>query len=102
MTAARRCMCIRVDELSRGPGRLDTIETQPYQRILQKNICHHRSNRHTDRLWPGQTGAQPLAEFRPPPPSRDVTYRDRDSLLLTDQHDQLLAPGDARIEQIAL
>jgi hypothetical protein len=35
-------------------------------------------------------------------PPRHVANRDGDSLLLTDQHDPLLAPSDAGIEQISL
>src|SRR5947207_4559480 len=34
---------------------------------------------------------QPLVQLRPAPPPRDVAHGDRDSLLVADQHDQLLA-----------
>ena len=41
-------------------------------------------------------------QFRKPPSPRNIANRDGDRLLLTDQHDQLLAAGNASIEQISL
>src|SRR6266436_2612165 len=38
---------------------------------------------------------QPFMQLRPAPPARDVSDSNGDGLLLTDQNDQLLAPGEA-------
>ena len=41
-------------------------------------------------------------QLRPTPSARDIAYRNCDSLLLPNQHDQPLATGDAGVKQIAL
>ena len=45
---------------------------------------------------------QPFGELRPPPPSRGISNRNGDCLLLPHQHNQLLASRDAGIKQISL
>jgi hypothetical protein len=50
----------------------------------------------------GWAGTQPFAQLRPTPPARDVAYRDSDSFLLANQHDEPLAAGDAGVDQISL
>jgi hypothetical protein len=46
--------------------------------------------------------AQAFCQLRPSPPARHVTHRNGDRLLLSNQHDQLLASGDAGVEKIPL
>jgi hypothetical protein len=46
--------------------------------------------------------SQPLTKLRPPPAPRYATDGDRDGLALADQDDQSFAPGDTRVQQIAL
>src|SRR5215467_4811089 len=50
----------------------------------------------------GCARAQPLLQLRPTPPTRDVAHRDSDGLLLSDQHDKLLAAGDAGVKKVPL
>ena len=50
----------------------------------------------------GRARTQPFLQLRPPPPTRDVAYRDGDGLFLTDQYDELLAPRNAGIKQVPL
>jgi hypothetical protein len=50
----------------------------------------------------GRAGTQPLAQLRPPPPTRYVPRRDGDGLLLPDQNDQPLAASDAGVEKVPL
>ena len=50
----------------------------------------------------GSIRHEPFVQLRPSPPPRDVFYRDGDSLLLADQHDQPFAARDAGIEQVPL
>src|SRR5215831_18584283 len=45
---------------------------------------------------------QPLAQLRPPSPSRHVTHRNSDSLFLSDQYDQTLTACDAGVERVSL
>ena len=46
--------------------------------------------------------AQPLAQLRPTPPTRDVAHSNSDSLLLPNQNDKPLAARDARVEKVTL
>ena len=46
--------------------------------------------------------AQPFTQLRPAPSAGDVAYRNGDSLLLTDHHDQSFAARDAGVEKIPL
>ena len=45
---------------------------------------------------------EPFVQLGPAPTPRNVLHRDGDSLLLSDQHDQPLAAGDAGIKQVPL
>jgi hypothetical protein len=45
---------------------------------------------------------QPLAQFRPPPPARNIAHRDSAGLLLPDQNNQPLAPCDAGVKKVPL
>ena len=45
---------------------------------------------------------KPLVQLRPAPPARDVANRDGDRLLLANQNDEVLAPGDTGVEEIPL
>ena len=45
---------------------------------------------------------QPLLQFRPSPPSRDILYGDRNCLLLAHEDNQTLAPCNTGVEQIPL
>jgi hypothetical protein len=58
----------------------------------------------TDRafLYLAWAASQPLPQLRPTPPPRDVLHGDCHGLLLADEHDQLLAACDARVDQVAL
>src|SRR5439155_14879790 len=47
-------------------------------------------------------GAEPFLQLRPPSSARDISDSDGDSLLLTDQHDQLLTPSDPGVEKVPL
>src|SRR5215207_668025 len=50
----------------------------------------------------GWTRTQPLTEFRPPSPARNVAHRDGHGLLLPDQDDQPLPARNAGVEQVPL
>ena len=56
----------------------------------------HRANSSRDS-W---IRAQPLRQLRPSPPAGDVSHRDGDGLLLSDQHDQPLAACDTGVQKI--
>src|SRR5271165_4213768 len=49
-----------------------------------------------------RAGPQPIIEFRPASPARNISNGDRDGLLLADENHELLATGDAGIEEIPL
>jgi len=51
--------------------------------LAEKIHCFRGSTRHADLLPGGRTRTQP------PPPTRDVAYRDGDGLFLTDQHEPI-------------
>jgi hypothetical protein len=46
--------------------------------------------------------AQPLGQLRPSAPPRNITHRDGNRLLLTNQNDQPRASGDAGVEKVTL
>src|SRR5208282_1327560 len=49
-----------------------------------------------------RAGPQPIIEFRPASPARNIANGDRDGLLLADENHELLATGDASVEEIPL
>lgn len=67
-----------------------------------RNHCHPGSTRHAGVLRGGRAGTQPLLQLRPPSSTRDISDGDGDSLLLPDQHDQLLTPRDPGVEKVPL
>src|SRR5438132_9726173 len=70
--------------------------------LAEKIHCYRGSTRHADLLREGRARTQPFLQLRPPPPTRDVAYRDGDRLFLTDQHDQPFAARYAGVEQVPL
>ena len=58
--------------------------------------------RRTDLPRDGLPGSQPLGQFRPPTPARDVAHRDGDGLFLADQYNQPLPTCDAGVEKVPL
>ena len=45
---------------------------------------------------------KPFGQLRPPAPSGGIAHRNGDGLLLPNQHNQLLASGDAGVEKVSL
>jgi hypothetical protein len=72
------------------------------QSSLKKSTASVALTRHADVLPGERARTQPFLQLRPPPPTRDVAYRDGDGLFLTDQHDQPFAARYAGVEQVPL
>jgi len=69
---------------SMAPGRRSSASFQP--RRSRRSCCGDR---------------QPLPQLRPSPPLAAVPHRNRDSFPLANEDDELLAPGDASVEEVA-